>query len=71
MPDSGKVAGRRGDRRSPSKDSDRQGLELPGQDVSFGWWVIRYCEGGPSENQPGAQPLCVSGSHKNRGSPSP
>lgn len=52
MLDSGKVAGRRGDRRSPSKRSDRQGLELPGQDVSVGWWVIRSCEGGPSENHP-------------------
>lgn len=52
MVDSEKVARRRGDWRSPSQSFERQGLELPGQDESFGWWVIRYCEGGPSENQP-------------------
>lgn len=52
MVDSEKVAGRRGDWRSPSQHSERQGLELPGQDESFGWQVIRYCEGEPSENQP-------------------
>lgn len=72
MVDSGRVAGRRGDRNSPSQLSERQGRESQGQGVSSGWSVHHVLAGRILRESAPERSLCVCQQHtRTNGVPHP